>query len=85
MTRGAGEAAFVRGARLPIVQARPASTGVVVVVDVVAVEAEPGFEAQRIARAEPDRLDLRLGAAGLRRCAAASSAGTEISKPSSPV
>ncbi len=30
-------------------------------VDVVAVEAEASFEAQRIARAEPDRLDLRLG------------------------
>ena len=30
-------------------------------VDVVAVEAEAGFEAQRIARAQADRLDLRLG------------------------
>ena len=30
-------------------------------VDVVAVEAEAGLEAQRIARAQPDRLDLRLG------------------------
>src|SRR5919106_1985197 len=30
-------------------------------VDVVAVEAETGLEAQRIARAEPDRLHLRLG------------------------
>ena len=27
-------------------------------VDVVAVQAEAGFEAQRIARAQPDRLDL---------------------------
>src|SRR5205085_599319 len=29
-------------------------------VDVVAVEAQPGFEAQRVARAEPDRRDLGL-------------------------
>ena len=30
-------------------------------VEVVAVERQPGFEPQRIARAEPDRLHLRLG------------------------
>ncbi len=41
--------------RLPIVQARSASIGVVRLVDVVAVEAEAGFEAQRIAGAEADR------------------------------
>ena len=33
-------------------------------VDVVAVEAEPGFEPERIARAETDRLDFRLGEQG---------------------
>jgi len=30
-------------------------------VDIVAIEAETGFEAQRIAGAQADRLDLRLG------------------------
>ena len=30
--------------------------------EIVAVEAEPGFEPERIARPEPDRLDLGLGA-----------------------
>ena len=33
-------------------------------VDVVAVETEPGFEPQRIPRAEADRLDFRLGEEG---------------------
>src|SRR5438477_205637 len=30
-------------------------------VDVVAVQAQPGLEAERVARAEPDRFDVRMG------------------------
>src|SRR5579864_5635448 len=43
---------------------RPGKTGLDRIgrlVDVVAVEAEAGFEAQRVARAEPRRHDLRFG------------------------
>ena len=43
--------------RLPIAKVRPAITGVVVAVEVVAVERQAGLEPQRIARAKPDRLD----------------------------
>ena len=65
-------------------QASPASTGVVTLVDVVAIEAEPGFQPQAVAGAEPGGLHLRLveqqpgQPVGL-------PAGTEISNPSSPV
>ena len=53
-------------------------------VEFVAVEAEARFEPQRIARAEADRLDFAF-ASRRRAKASASSAGSEISKPSSPV
>ena len=58
--RGAGEAALLAAllADAPQ-QARLDRRGRGV--DVVAVEAEAGFEAQRIARAQADRLDLGLG------------------------
>ena len=54
-------------------------------VEVVAVERQPGFEPQRIARAEADRLDQLVGDDRSRPAAAAAIAGTEISNPSSPV
>ena len=36
-------------------------TGVVVAVEVVAVERQAGFEPERVARAQPDRLDPVVG------------------------
>ncbi len=57
---GAGKAAF----RAPALADGPGELGLDRgrgLVDVVAVEAQPGFEAQRIARAEADRHHLRLG------------------------
>jgi hypothetical protein len=50
----------------------------------MAVEAQARFEAQRIARAEPDRLDLGLAQQRLGQPDGVAS-GTEISNPSSPV
>ena len=44
-------------------QPRPASSGVVLVVDVVAVERQPRLEPQRVARAQADRLAARGAAA----------------------
>ena len=67
-----------------MVQPRPASTGVVSEVELVAVQAQGRLEPERVAGAEAGRRDL-----GLReqpsRSAGASVAATEISKPSSPV
>ena len=48
-------------------------------VDVMAIEAEPGFEAQRIARAEADRLDLRIGEKRAPELRGIASHGMEIS------
>jgi len=45
---------------LAIVQASPASTGVVVLVNIVSIEAEASLKAQRVAGAEADRRHLRL-------------------------
>ena len=73
--RGAGKAALQRGA-CRWTTAGTASTGVRGLVDVMAVEAKPGFQAQRIARAQADRhaprvrpaaCARRLGRVGRRR------------------
>ena len=72
----------------PTIQPRSASITVVVLVDVVAVQAHRGFEAQRVARAEAGRDQAvrlaRLAAARPTR-ARAIAGGTITSKPSSPV
>ena len=83
-TRGAGEAAF---GSAPLAD-RPGEPGLDRarrLVDVVAVEAQPGLEPQRIARAEPDRRDLGLGQQRLRQRRRHHRRAQEISKPSSPV
>ena len=66
-------------------QARPASTGVVSLVDVVAVEAQPGLQPQAVARAQAGRADLGLVEQQVGPALRPASAGTEISNPSSPV
>lgn len=53
-------------------------------VDVVTVQAQPGFQAQRIAGLRPMGLTSRW-ASNARPGASAAVSGTEISKPSSPV
>jgi hypothetical protein len=54
-------------------------------VDVVAVQAQAGFQAQRVACAQAGRLDFGLGQQGFGQRHAHVRLGTEISKPSSPV
>ena len=57
-------------------------------VDVVAVEAHAGFEAQRVARAEAARDDVRRprpASSSACQTRSADCGGTKISKPSSPV
>ena len=54
-------------------------------VEVVAVERQARFEAKRIAGAETDRLHPRVGEEPRSRTRRRRSAGTRISKPSSPV
>ena len=51
---GAGETAFARAGACRCDQVEPGFDRRRGLVDVVAVEAEPGLEPQRIARAEPD-------------------------------
>ena len=75
--RTRAESGLRRGSRPPragasgSTRADPASIGRGRLVDVVAVEAEAGLEPQRIAGAEPDRLDLADRQAGRRQSAAA--------------
>ena len=54
-------------------------------VEVVAVEAEPGFQPQRIAGAKADGDDLGLGDQRVRQGFGLCRPAREISKPSSPV
>ena len=65
----AGEAAFGAAALADGESRGPAITGVVVAVEIVAVERQAGLEPQQIARAEADRLD-RAGRRRARRRAA---------------
>jgi hypothetical protein len=75
------EAAFACAAAAPYLLDRPFEIGFHRrggLVDIVAVKAEPGFEPERIARAEPDRLDMVIGKSS-RAIRSVSSAGIEIS------
>ena len=66
--------------RLLIDQVRPASTGVVSLVDIVAVKAEAGLEPQRVARAEAGGDHAGLGQQGFGEgLLGVASDGTEIS------